>query len=343
MATRNARASELEDVPIADRIENLPVPSEHDALVGHARQIETLREAFAGSRPHHAWLLAGPKGIGKATTAIRIATELVAGGGFDRTRAQVAAHAHPALLHLTRPWDDRTKRFRTQLPVEEVRRTSAFFGMTAAGSKRRICIVDAADDMNASSANALLKILEEPPDGAVFFIIAHAPGRLLPTIRSRCRTLTFQLLDDHDVASAVDSLVPNATSGDIERAVLVAKGSVRMALRVLLGDVLDLVARFDRAVEGSLSGRPSRLAAHDVAERATARGADFETFMDIALDRIAARIRAPSTPEAALVRWADLWERVRESRERATTFNLDRRQVVLDLFALLFEFPEAKS
>ena len=343
MAGRGARAPVPDDVPIADRIDDLPVPAEHDALFGHVEQVRALRKAFAGRRPHHAWLLGGPKGIGKATVAFRIATQLLADGDLERTRSHIAAHAHPGLLHLSRPWDERAKRFRTQLSVEEVRRTRTFFGMTAAGSQRRVCIVDAADDMNPSSANALLKILEEPPEGAVFFVISHAPGRLLPTIRSRCRTLNFQPLGEEDASAAVKALVRDAEAKDVSGAVAMAGGSVRMALRIMLGDVLDLVTRFDQVVTNAVTGRPSRAAAHDIADRATARGADFDTFMDLALDRVAARLRDPSTPDPTLVRWAHLWERVHESRERAATFNLDRKQVVLDLFALLFEFPEAKS
>lgn len=325
---------------IADRIADLPTPAEHALMVGHEGPLDAFRTAQDGGRAHHAWLLAGPRGIGKATAAYRMAADVLSGGTAEPDGAvvrQITGGGHPGLLTLSRPWDEKAKRFRTQLPVDEVRRTRAFFGHTAGGGEQRVCIVDAADDMNPSSANALLKILEEPPAQATFLVVAHSPGRLLPTIRSRCRTLAFKPLKDGEVADVVSRLSPDTSRDDLQQAVRVAAGAPRTAFTVLQGNVLAQFARFER-----IAARPDAPAwadVHALAEAATARGGDFETFLDLVFGWIGARARAEvgqGGSPGSLVRWARLWDDARETRERAATFNLDRKQVVLDLFALLF-------
>ena len=325
---------------IADRIADLPTPAEHRLLVGHDAPMEEFADAAGGGRMHHAWLLAGPKGIGKATAAFRIAARVLNGAPLAHDAAiyrQIASGAHPGLLALTRPWDDKAKRFRTQLPIEEVRRTQAFFGFTGGGD-RRVCIVDAADDMNASSANALLKILEEPPRGSLFLVVAHSPGRLLPTIRSRCRTLAFKPLPRSQVTQVVRTLDPAHDDDEIKTAVRIADGAPRTALTILQGNVLKQFSRFETLA----SGNPRWTDVHALAEAAAARGGEFETFLDLVAGWIGERMRmeaksAPDGRDRSLVRWAQLWEDARSSRQRASVFNLDKKQVVLDLLSRLFE------
>ena len=328
------------DRPVADAIEGVPAPGQHERLFGHAEAQAAFDQALASGRLHHAWLLAGPKGIGKATFALALAARLVADDGDSgRARRMIGRGAHPNVLHIARTWDDRTKRFRTQLAVDDVRRTQGFFGMTVAGGERRVCVVDPADELSTGAANALLKILEEPPAGAVFLLVAHAPGRLLPTIRSRCRSLTMRRLADEDVDRAVAHLQPEAAQSEREAAVRAADGAPRQALLALQGDTLKHFAVFEAIAAAALEGRTDWTKAHGLADRLSARQADaeFEQFRDLVFGWISARLSRGDDDPRSLVRWATLWEKARTSLERGRTFNLDRKQLVLDLFAALFE------
>ncbi|MBN9021107.1 MAG: DNA polymerase III subunit delta', partial [Rhizobiales bacterium] len=222
-----------------------------------------LLDAYRGGRMHHAWLIGGAKGIGKATLAYRFArfalanpdprsaavaaaTDLSvpeAGPAFRK----VAGRAHPNLLTLERPWDDKNKRFKTELPVDEVRKTVGFFGSTGGEGGWRIAVVDPADEMNPSAANALLKILEEPPARSLFLVISHTPGRLLPTIRSRCRRLDLVPLDPEAIVAAIrENGSIAAGDDDIRLAAMLAEGSLRRAILLLEQDGIDTYRAFAR-------------------------------------------------------------------------------------------------
>src|SRR5262249_42605211 len=180
-------------------------------------------------RLHHAWLITGPRGIGKATLAWRFTRFLLAGqqGGLfgnspeDLTvaadasgRTLVDARSHPDLFHLRRSLNPDTGRIRTEISVDDVRGLGEFMHMTPAMGAWRVAIVDAADEMNRNAANAVLKILEEPPPNAVLLIVAHAPGRLLPTIRSRCRRLALQPLRADTVIGLLGDHAPKTTQDE---------------------------------------------------------------------------------------------------------------------------------
>ena len=206
---------EAEELPEADRLEGFPHPRVTQALIGHADAEREMAEAFAGGRMHHAWLITGREGIGKATLAYRLARHVLARPqerdaagkslevGAETTAArQVLALSHPGLLVLRRPWDPRAKRFAASILIDEVRRLRSFLGHTAGDGAWRVVIVDAADELNINAANALLKSLEEPPTRAMFLLIASEPSKLLPTIRSRCRRLDLQPLAPEDLRRA---------------------------------------------------------------------------------------------------------------------------------------------
>ena len=180
-----------------DRLPGAPHPRETAVLFGQAAAEARFLEAAATGRIHHAWAITGPRGTGKATLAWRIARHLVAGAtaptldmppGHPVFR-QLAALASPQLFLCRRPWDDKAERLRTAITVDEIRALTAFFHLSAADGGRRVAIVDAADELNTAAANALLKILEEPPARAVLLLVSHRPAALLPTIRSRTREL----------------------------------------------------------------------------------------------------------------------------------------------------------
>ena len=211
-----ARAEESETLPEADRLEGFPHPRETGLLIGQDAPERTLAAAFASGRMHHAWLITGRQGIGKATLAYRLARHVLA-RPEERDRSttslriapqtaaarQVTALSHPGLLALRRPCDPRTRRFTSSIPVDEVRRVKSFLALTGGQDAWRVVIVDSADELNVNAANALLKSLEEPPQRALFALICSEPSRLLPTIRSRCRRLECSPLAGADLKRAV--------------------------------------------------------------------------------------------------------------------------------------------
>jgi len=342
------------DSPEVDALPGIPLPHERDRLIGHGKAEQTLLEAYRSRRLHHAWILGGPKGIGKATLAFRLARFAVAHpdrfGSEAASRSdlhvpedhpaarQIKAGGHPNILHLRRPWDDKSKRFKSELPVDEIRRTVSFFGTTASATAWRICIVDAADDMNVSSANALLKILEEPPERCLFLVLSHAPGRLLPTIRSRCRRLDLAPLETAEIASGLQELAPaSVPSGDdLEEIARTADGSLRSALTLLSGDGLAIAKGFRQLAE--TADRLDLAAVHALADLVAARGQtdNWESFQHIAETWLHTRMRQAlenGVPNA--FGHVELWERTKRSIGESDALNLDRKQVVLDFFLSL--------
>ena len=180
---RAPQLQEIEATPEADRLEGFPHPRETQRLAGHLAAQQAVRQAFAEGRVHHAWLLAGREGIGKATLGYRIARFVLARpeeraeGTLDVPPGSVAARqvtalSHPGLLVLRRPWDAKAKRHTTSIPVDEVRRLKSFLAHSAGPGAWRVVIVDQADELNTNAANALLKSLEEPPPNALFLLVS---------------------------------------------------------------------------------------------------------------------------------------------------------------------------
>ncbi len=299
--------TEAEPIPEPDRIEGAPHPRVTRRLFGQARAEDAFLQAARTGRLHHAWLLTGPRGVGKATLAWRIARALLgeapadsgSPGLFgdpspqpfalsdpadDPLARRLAALAEPR-LHLTRrPWDDKAGRHRQEITVDEVRRLKSFFQMTAADGGRRVAIVDAADDLNTAAANALLKLLEEPPPGAVLLLIAHQPAALLPTIRSRCRMLRLSALSPDDIAEALAEAGadPDTAARQAGPLAALSGGSVGEAMRLINLDGLDSYADLVALID-SLP-RLDRAAALAFAEAHAQRGA--EARLDLAHDLI---------------------------------------------------------
>jgi DNA polymerase-3 subunit delta' len=354
-----------------DEIEIDPLaPRRNPSLVGHqATEAALLRAAESGRLPH-AILLAGPYGIGKATLAFRFARWLLArpaetGGLFGApppatdlaldpahpVARRISAGGHADLLTVERAWDPKRKRLKGEIVVDDVRAVSSFLHLTSAEGGWRIVVVDGADEMNRNGANALLKILEEPPRGALLLLVAHAPGRLLPTIRSRCRTLLLQPLAQAEVTSLLAQHRPNISATVAEALARLSEGSIGRALELSDAGGLDLY-RALMALVGSLP-KLDGAALHRLAD-SVARGDDeaYRTLIDLLLDLVArlatggaeGRAREALPGEAALLerlsqgrldRWIEVWEKLGALFRRADAVNLDRKQVVLDAFFTL--------
>lgn len=309
-------------------------PRDAFLLEGAQEQENAFLEAVDRGRLHHAWLLTGPEGVGKATFAYRAARRLLgakpdpANGilgslGSDPVVRQVSARSHPDLMVLERLGED--GKLRKVIPVDEARRLPEFFSQTPATSPYRVAIIDAADDLNVSSANAILKTLEEPPPRGVIFLVSHAPGRLLPTIRSRCRRLTFTAPGD---AMTADFLTARSdlTAEQAARLAHMAGGAPGLALRLAAADALgaddaahDILRNLPRLDEGALM-----LLADSF------RGPEGQGRFDLLFDRLAARIHAMATGQAmagtgeGLDRWVLAWEKLRVLPDQTEGLNLDR-------------------
>ncbi|MCB1439051.1 MAG: DNA polymerase III subunit delta' [Nitratireductor sp.] len=313
-------------------------------LIGHEDARAMLARNFASGRMHHAWLLSGPRGIGKASLAFRAAEHFFRNPDQDEAPAAislvddsvhslVAKGGHPNLLVLRRPWDEKSKKFRTAIGVDEVRRTLGFFGTAAERGTWRVCIVDPADDLTNAAANALLKVLEEPPPRTVFFIIAHTPRGLLATIRSRCRTLSLKPLGEDELLQALDNqpAVAGMTDDERRRLAALARGSVRRAL-LLAGSAS--IASFETFVHNVEAPAPDWTAIHKLASAISipSKAGEFDLFIELVYDYLSERISGNGASLASRYRWTGIWEDLQKSVSRMEGWNMDRKQVILGLF-----------
>ncbi|MDJ0993772.1 MAG: DNA polymerase III subunit delta' [Dinoroseobacter sp.] len=363
--------------PESDRTADAPHPRHTSVLVGQAKAEIGFLQAFNSGRLHHAWLIAGPEGIGKATLAWRIARFLLSQpvsegneteGLFGDTLAstlpetldtpsehpvarRIAALSEPRLFLLRRPWDSDRGRFKQDIPVDEVRRLKSFFHFSAVDGGRRVVIVDAADDLNTAAANALLKVLEEPPRDTVLLLVSHSPSRLLPTIRSRCRTLKLRPLDTPEMVEALGRIVSTdpaeisvlsaLSNGSVGRAVELQDAGGPEAYGALVSFLSDL-PRLDRPalvkLADSASGRGSEdrfallLALTEFFLHRLAQTGATGYPPDEAVNGEAALLsRLCPTPEHARA-WADASADLLPRARRGYAVNLDPSALLIDMF-----------
>jgi len=329
------------------------LPRETVDLFGHADAERTILDAYKSGRIAHSWLIGGPPGIGKVTLAFRLARFVLANPDPRTPEVQnatslavdpahpvarrVAAQAQGDLLVLERSINEQTGKLYTVIRVDDVRRTVSFFGSTAGEGGWRIAIVDAVDDLQREGANALLKILEEPPQRSLLLLISHSPGRELPTIRSRCRRLLLRPLAIDDVARAVAVATGRtATDPDLRQAAEAAEGSVGRALDLLDGETLALRQRILELL-GQLPN-PDPRALHGLGE--AIGGTDprtLEAFMDIVNGWLSARLGAGTQGKAQMARVAEIWDKVNRAARDAETYNLERKPLVFAVFGALAE------
>ena len=323
----------------------LPHPRDTYDFMGGEAPERTLLAAMSGGRLHHAWLFAGPEGVGKATLAYRVARRLLGGkpssghGALgtspdDPIARLVAGRAHPALLVL--PRDPEDGKPRKQIPVEEARELPAFFAKTPAMAPWRVAIVDAADDLNASGANALLKILEEPPERGIILLASHRPGALIATIRSRCRILRFNPPPTDRTAVW---LAERAGIGSGEAVVLAAMagGAPGRAWRLAAGGALEA----DAAARGLLAALPKADPAAMLALSDSFRGPQGAERFALVMERLARRVhemasaRALSGEGADLDGWAEAFALLASLPGEVEAVNLDRGDAFFSALARL--------
>ena len=295
---------------------------------------QTFLDALQRGRLHHAWLLTGAEGVGKATFAYRAARRLLGaraaiGHGLlgadpdDPVCRQVAARSHPDLLVLERETDDGKPR--RNIPVDEARLLPEFFAKSPATAPYRVAIIDAADDLNVNAANAVLKTLEEPPPRGVLFLVSHAPGKLLPTIRSRCRMLTFAPWDEARTADFVAARA-GVPDNDAVRLAQMAKGAPGKALALASSGALEA----DRSARDILRKLPQVDEAALLSIADTFRGAEGQARFNLMLERLADQVHAMAMQSAAagetggLSRWSEAWSRLNDLPGEAEAINLDR-------------------
>lgn len=349
-----------DQIPEADRVEGAPHPRETRELFGQdAAQAAFVQAAETGRLPH-AWMLTGPRGIGKATLAWRIARYLAARDAAGEAPPSLdMAEDHPVwrrslalaesrIALCRRVQDDKTKRLKTQLTVDEIRRLKAAFSMSVPDGGWRAAIIDAADEMNSAAANALLKLLEEPPANTVLLLVCHQPARLLPTIRSRCRELRLSPLSPEDMARALHQA--DQPTDDVEMLHRLSNGAPGDAVRLLAGDgpalyrsILEIVGRAPRMDIGAIGGLATRCVGAANAPRYDA----VVRLLPLLLARLAragcgrdadllpeeAGLAARLSPDVHAARgWAEAQQQITGRADYARAVNLDPEQVILDMF-----------
>jgi DNA polymerase-3 subunit delta' len=330
-----------------------PSPRENPLLLGQDAAEAHLAHALQSGRMHHAWLITGPQGVGKATLAYRFARHLLAGApqgeGLGlavehQVFRRVAANTHADLLTIEREWDEKKKKLRGEIVIDTVREVSSFLRLTPAEGGWRVVVVDGAEDINRNAANALLKMLEEPPPRAVIIMVCSAAGRLLPTIRSRCRRLRLGKLDDSTMQALLCRYLPEADAAQHARLGSLAEGSIGRALALADGGGIPAAELVNRVLD-SLP-RPRALMGDEVAD-ALGRSEDaFSTFMDLLRAAIAATVREAgrghTDPDQAkllgarsLADWVDIWHALGTLQAETEGLYLDKRQAVSRAITML--------
>ena len=343
----------------ADDKPDTPAPRANPHLVGCDAAEARLLDAWRSGRLPHAWLFTGPRGIGKATLAFRFARFVLAQGTAQTRDAvslaiepqsgvfrRVASGGHADLLTVERGWDDKRERWRSEIRIDETRTIADFLHLTPGEGGWRVVVVDGADDMNRSAANAILKILEEPPPQALLLLASHAPGRLLPTIRSRCRRLSLSPLEDRQIVALLGRHRPDVAGADVDLLVRLAEGSIGRAIELadaggveLYRDVGRLLLSLPAVDVAALHGLGDRLAR-------TEGESTFRAAGEILLGWLARMIRAGAAGASPIElmpgetacmerllavcsvdRWVDLWDRIARLFAASEDVYLDRKQV----------------
>ena len=320
-------------------------------IVGQDRAVEQFASAWGTRKLHHAWLLAGPRGVGKATFAHAAARRVLADAagpisnlpGVETSDEHpivklVEAGSHPDMRRLERLVNEKTGNLARNISVDQVRSLAELFDLSPAMSDWRVVVIDSVDELEPSGANAVLKMLEEPPPNSIFFLVSHAPGRLLPTIRSRCRRLDFQSLDDDVMASILEVQAPELSAAERQKIIPMASGS---AGRALAFAELGLAKLEDAALAILRQGDPTNARRSELATELGKRGAGdrYAAFLDLAPSLIAREARKldGSRRERAL----DAYAKARELAVVAPRVSLDPAATVFQIGGILASVADA--
>jgi DNA polymerase-3 subunit delta' len=319
-------------------------------IFGHSEAVEQFRKAWDSRSLHHAWLLAGPRGVGKAHFARAAARRILAeaaGPTFDASDLEtpqdhpiaklIAAGSHPDMRWLERLENEKTGNINRNIKVDQVRELGEFMALSPALSDWRLAVIDSIDELEPSAANALLKMLEEPPPNTLFLLVSHAPGRLLPTIRSRCRRLQFHPLADDAMTSVLEEQLPDVNGAERQRLVSLAHGSVGRALAFaslelgpLEEDAIQILRHgdADNSRRSALAGQLARKAAAD----------RYAAFLDFLPSLVAKEARTLTEPQRE--RALDAYQKVRELTAIAPRLSLDPAATVFQLGGILASVAE---
>ncbi|MDX1737931.1 MAG: DNA polymerase III subunit delta' [Alphaproteobacteria bacterium] len=353
-------------------------PIESKSVIGHDENQSILLDAWNSSKLHHAWLFTGPKGIGKASLAHQFARFVLAGGGDQGglfsddsaasaqtlalpdghpviSRIKAGGHSDFFMLEKGMINPSTNKVAENDIPVALARKAIDFVRLTPAESDWRVILVDAADDLNRNAANALLKVLEEPPARALFILVSHSPGRLLPTIKSRCRKLTFKPLQEDVIIDRLTQAYPDLNNDDAHAIARLAEGSMGKAVELVEHGGLDL---FRMAISILSQPRDLKLSKlHGLADTLSRKDAResyivFRELIDWWLKRLLKILAGDHMPKPILAeeymaieackslmplgKWLEANDKVTERLSQSDApVNLDRRQVIIDAFLTL--------
>ncbi len=333
----------------------IPSPRTNAALFGHEEaELRFLREAAAGTLAH-GWIIGGPQGIGKATLAYRFTRALLAPDGDEPAIRRIAAAAHTDLLVVEPEYDGKKEEFEREIKIDRARQIGQFLALTPAEGKWRVVIVDAVDQLNVNAANAILKVLEEPPAHTVLLLISHAPGRLLPTLRSRCRLLRLSPLSDKDFTAAIRHMAPQIDGKELQALAQLSGHAPGLALSLHAQGGLELYRR----MLALASGLPKidTLTLHGFANEIGTGAVHsnwqlFSRLMLCLLERISlqaarAGINPMSDEEGRVLRqlaafhpapaWAEKWQLAQAEFSLAEARHLDYKQVIITFFHSLAE------
>ena len=317
-------------------------PRRRTSLVGHGEAEAHLLQAVKSGKLHHAWLISGQRGIGKATLAYRFARFLLSPDAVNMAGATkglaanlVFAGTHPDLLVIERSVDAKHKKLKTEVAVDDARECGKFFALTAGFGGYRVCVVDSGDDLNGESANSLLKVIEEPPEKSVILIVVHKLGAVLPTIRSRCIHLPLKPITAEQTEQVLAE-VSKAATPEIAEAARLSQGSPGRALQLLDSKGAKAYSAFLAAQR--LSPAACVSLGMNFAHRDTAE--DFTVFSELLTSWVAAEARRHATAGRGLA-LAKAHDEITRSIRQTDALNLDRRQTVVDALMLLGDVLKA--
>ncbi len=311
-------------------------PRENTLLLGHDPAMRELYGAAAGGRLHHAWLIGGQEGIGKATLAYRFARWLLAGGSAEDLSVpaelpavkRIAANTHADLLTIDRRFDDKRKKMQTEIVIDTVHEVGKFLRLTPGEGGWRVVIVDGAEQMNRNAANALLKLLEEPPKRAILLLVSHAPGRLLPTLRSRCRSLNLAPLAEDTVRQLLEMYAPELGAAGAKNLAGLSEGSIGTALKLAAEDGVAIAGLVDEALTADAPLPANR--AQAIADSLARSEDGFSVFMDLLRAGLATATRqAARQGQDHLAARVSLWQEFGRLERDVVALNLDKRAAIL--------------